>query len=171
MNIKELKTELENTKREVENLNSRIKEIEKQISESRNNFGRANKGETYYVISYGKCFDVYKSTEDYTDIDTIRFQNNNYFLTKERAQEVVDKINFLLRLERFKDELCPDYIPNWNNANELKYNIYFDYDINEYCIDTNGCWGKKNEVYFPTREVAEQVCNTLNEELKHNNNQ
>ena len=57
--------------------------------------------------------------------DKLNFENNNYFLTKERAEEVADKIKFLLKLERLHDIYCPDYKPNWNNEWESKFYIFY----------------------------------------------
>ena len=68
---------------------------------------------------------VSSSTEKYTGFDKAVYNNNNYFHTKERAQEVADKINFLLKLERLHDTFCPEYVPDWDN-DMIKYIVGFD---------------------------------------------
>lgn len=93
------------------------------------------------------------------------FDNNNYFHTKERAQEVADKINFLLKLERLHDTFCPDYVPDWNDKDKVKYYVFKNEFISISIWDI-GYVSTSNisDVYFPTEEIAKKVCDILNAE-------
>lgn len=141
-----------------------IPEIEEEPS-----FKRVKKGQKYYCIyQTGNCENIYtiKKYDNDTDMDNLRFQNNNYFHTSERSDGVIKKINFLLKLERMHDIYCPDYVPNWDNYDETKYYIYFNKHLNKYCL-VNCCTLFLDTItYFPTSEIAEKVCKELNKEIK-----
>ena len=160
-------SDYEKLKQELEALRNKCKELEDKIEQAEQDdekFERVKGDEPYYMVDFmvGKA-GVDTSCEDYDEIDDCRFNNNNYFHTAERAQEIVDKINFLLKLERFHDTFCPDYKPNWNGS-ERKYFVFYDSD--------NKCYGAnfvtilecKTDVFFETSEIAKKVCDILNKE-------
>ena len=88
--------------------------------------------------------------------------------TKERAEEVADKINFLLRLERLHDTFCPDYKPDWDDKSKAKWCVVFDYDENEYVSYWNTVIDNRTIVYFDSIGTAKKVCKILNKEIKNN---
>lgn len=170
-------TKIENTIQELANIQSqcqelidRIREIEKEIElDSSPKFERVENGEVYYriMIRYGIA-DFDQSFECHEEIDEARFNSNNYFKTAERAKEVTDKINFLLRLERLHDTFCPDYVPEWNNVEET-FAIYYDHMKKRYEIQSYDYMRYPTNVYFPSAEIAQKVCDILNNELEDNN--
>lgn len=129
-------------------------------------FKMVGNGNEYFCIllKQGK-FDVSKFTEYSLESDKIYFKGNNYFLTQERAQEVANKINYLMRLERLHDELCPDYVPDWQDEGEEKH--YVCYNFRRNCYESDYVWGCgcKSNTYFPTWNI-QQVCDILNGELE-----
>ena len=136
-----------------------------QRRESEPKFERVEFGHGYhYVAFYSGGLKVCKESEDYTNTDNGFYINNNYFHTKERAQEVADKINLLLKLERLHDTFCPDYVPDWNDFSTFKFSVCYNpaekrwYQMIAGIIET--C------TYFPTREIAQKVCDILNAELE-----
>lgn len=169
-------TKIKNTVQELANIQSqcqvlidRIREIEKEIKQDGEpTFERVLENKFYYMVSFMQGAAVGDSErEDYCGIDEARFNNNNYFKSPERAAEVADKVNFLLQLERFHDTFCPDYIPDWN-SDVTKFAIYYNhertkprYEVQPYCsmrYPTN--------VYFPSAEIAQKVCDILNKECE-----
>lgn len=98
------------------------------------------------------------------------FENNNYFHSKRRAQEVADKINFLLKLERLHDTFCPNYKPDWNDG-ENKYFVFYDNDSKCYAFNAVAIVEYEPIVYFPTRETAQKVCDILNAEQEEKQNE
>ena len=119
----------------------------------------------YYVASYSEGIKVCKESEDHTSTDNGFYDSNNYFYTKERAQEVADKINLLLKLERLHDTFCQDYVPDWNDKDKVKYYVFKNkfisisrWDIGY--VSTSDI----SDVYFPTEEIAKKVCDILNAE-------
>lgn len=137
-----------------------------QRRESEPKFERVGRGKGYsylFVCRAGVCVD--DTSDVYSEIDNEYFSSNNYFRTKKRAQEVADKINLLLKLERLHDTFCPDYVPDWGNCWLSKYYIYQDKSMGNIWI----CGAVSTEsdavqVYFPTEEIAQKVCDILNAE-------
>ena len=70
--------------------------IDKQIIPYR---WRADFGSKYYYINFPNCCyaSVLKSFEDNHPVDDGRFDNHNYFKTKEEAQAIADKINNIFK--------------------------------------------------------------------------
>jgi hypothetical protein len=184
MNIKELDERIKQLKDLVASANDTIKLAEEMVGlaekemdkladrkKGEPKFERVEFGHGYhYVAFYSGGLKVCKESEDHTNTDNGFYINNNYFHTKERAQEVADKINLLLKLERMYDTFCPDFVPDWNNYNERKYVVNVVYKGKGYSnkgeLVASHTIGTKNfaEVYFPTLEIAQKVCDILNAE-------
>lgn len=177
-------TELEQLSKRIEQLavaiktgNEAIKSMEtalKAAQEERNSFleqepkfERVKEKERYYFIDLERFrgFVVISDTEDNYSADEALYNNNNYYHTKQRAQEVADKFNFLLKLERFHDMFCPDYKPNWN-SDERKHYVFYSHNSECYSVGSVGNSEYKTNVFFPTLEIAEKVCDILNKELE-----
>lgn len=173
MNKAEIEKKIYDLKRTIENCKNIIKANENEIKKleaekEKPAFGRVKKGEGYYSI--GKfCtgeFISYQLTEKNESFDENYFKSNNYFHTKERAEEVADKINFLLKLERLHDTFCPDYKPDWNDKSEAKWVVVFDYGENKYASYWNAVTDNRTIVYFDSPETVNKVCEILNKELE-----
>lgn len=171
---------MENTVQELANIQSqcqelidRIREIEKEIEQTNKpEFERVPKNEEYFMVDFanGKAI-ADNIREAYDDVDDARYNNNNYFKTAERAEEVTDKINFLLQLERLHDTFCSDYVPdwNWNSIDQSKYYVLYSNRRKMFVFDTTYSVENKCMVYFPSEEIAQKVCDILNNELEDNN--
>lgn len=135
-----------------------------QRREQEPKFERVKKGEIYFTIT-GEL-DVIRSIEGGYTVDNNKYNVNNYFYTQKRAWEVANKINFLLKLERLHDTFCSDYVPNWNDYRETKFSIYYDTYKEKYIIQPYSTMKYETNVYFPSSEIAQQVCDILNRELE-----
>lgn len=163
-------SDYENLKQELETLKNKCKELEDKIKQAKQDdeprFERVKNLDNYYLIGIanGKALPD-TSREEHLGVDDARFNNNNYFKTSERTQEVADKINFLLKLERYHDTFCPDFVPDWDDFNSCKYMILYDHDhkIYEYmyCYSTE----QRTLAFFPSEEIAQKVCYILNKEI------
>ena len=93
-------TELVNTgTKTIESLEETLKTVEKerdrladQRREQEPKFERVEKGEIYFTIT-GEL-DIIRSIESGYNVDNNKYNVNNYFYTKERAEEVADKTRF-----------------------------------------------------------------------------
>ena len=168
------KTEIENKiydlKRTIKSCENIIKANEneiKKLEKEKPTFERTEKGKKYYFVdSYrGKFFAKY-DVDEHSILDDEIYANNNYFLTRERAKEVADKINFLLKLERLHDIYYPNYKPDWNNMEENKWYVVFDSEDEKYTRFWTNVY-LEAVVYFDSRETAEKVCEILNREIKN----
>ena len=172
------KTEIENKiydlKRTIKSCENIIKANENEIKKleaekERPAFERVEEGEKYYTVttdSYNRVF-VREYIEEYMRFDKLNFENNNYFLTKERAEEVADKIKFLLKLERLHDTFCPDYKPDWNDKSKAKWTVVFDYDKKKYTPYWNTIIDNCTIVYFNDSKTISKVCEILNKEVEN----
>lgn len=147
---------------------ARLKGIEIPNVEEEPEFKRVGNGQEYYCIgkfNTARFGAVYTLETDHF-LDKASFENNNYFHTRKRAEEVADKINLLLKLERLHDTYCPDYVPDWQD-NARKYYVFYGTKDSTYYV--GGCLAvdRKPCVYFPTTEIAQKVCDILNGETKN----
>ena len=161
--IDELKSLIENCKKMIE---SSEKEIE-MLKSKEPVFERVKKDKNYYLLRdfSGKII-AHHIPDDESELHKKRFENNNYFHTEERAEEVADKINFLLKLERLHDTFCPDYKPDWSDVSNAKWRVAFDHEKKKYVL----CWDWAADcktVYFDSEETAKKVYETLNKELEN----
>lgn len=133
-----------------------------QRRESEPKFERVDKYKEYFSLTFdggamiceerdcgGNCYD-----------DTNNFECYNYFHTDKRAQEVADKINLLLKLERLHDIYCP-------NSESGKYYISQNTESGRYCYGYIRNVPNKfpTSTMFPSEEIAQKVCDILNAEL------
>lgn len=170
MTIEEMQKKLDELKDSIDNALAEVSKYEELIQQIKEKeepkFERRN-GEKYFAVSTNNGKAEYYDMRDNSSTDRLWYNNNNYFYTTERAQEVADKVNFLLRLERLHDTYCPDYVPDWYDYGKEKYFITYSYESNKYN------WGTcrsifSNFVFFPTDEIAEKVCKILNKERENN---
>lgn len=163
-----------NLQEEIKSLKAHIALIEKQIADEKkqeeNKFERVI-GENYYIVDSCRLSgtEITKEYDNNNRYDKSMYENNNYFHTKERAEEVAEKIKMLLELERLYDIYCPDYKPDFNDVDCEKYFVYYDYYKKTW--ETSGCNFRLNaiEIFFPTEEIAQKVCDILNSERRQNN--
>jgi hypothetical protein len=156
-----------------DNLERRIKQLEAAVSkieaeskpEFEPEFERVSHGEPYFYI-YGNTMNVAVSSEDSDYISDTSYINNNYFYTKKRAQEVADKIKFLLKLERLHDIYCPYYEPDWNDSAEGKWCVYYSHNAKKWLCGKYSTILFPPQSSFPTEEIAQKVCDVLNNELE-----
>jgi len=174
-------TNIDKLKLKIDVLELNLKQLEQELellksSNELNNIDlensyRVNKGEHYHAIeTYGPVFGITCYVEENSGLNDKRYVSNNYFKTGDEASKVVDKINFLLKLERLHNIYCPDYEPDWSitNNNDFKYFIAYDTVNNKYCTDFIHILKRDSEVYFPNLEIAQKVCDILNKELDNN---
>ena len=120
-------------------------------------FKRVGTGTAYYTvrIEQGKA-EIFRIPDEHDSYDDKRFENNNYFLTEERAKEVAEKINALLKLERIYDMLRPEYKPDLNNT-EPKCNISTNCRTGKIGYQLWGNTKMPTVTYFPKDKINEAI--------------
>lgn len=107
------------------------KEAEMQKKQEEPKPWKPEREEKYFTIE--NRFDVVQYTYCEDGIDESNIQFGNCFRTKERAEQVAEKMRLLLRLEQLHDMLCPDYVPDWGNYGQ-KFLVYFNHAENRWHI-------------------------------------
>ena len=154
--IEELKSEF------LTKLETLQKEVKMQQGEQK--LWKPEIGESYFFIR--SDFGVMDKVKGTTSFETDRISNGNCFPTKERAEQVAEKMRLLLRLEQLHDMLCPDYVPDWGSG-EATYCLYYDHSSSRWAVDGwYDCNCRVNGAYFDTLENAEKVAEILNKELE-----
>lgn len=155
--IEELKSEFSGKLEELK------KEAEMQKKQEEPKPWKPEHGEKYFSV--GSSTDVFKYIyyNDYADEPKIL--SGNYFRTKERAEQVAEKMRLLLRLEQLHDMLCPDYVPDWKD-DRLKFYVYFDHEQGSLNITASSFCDALSLVTFETRENAEKAAEILNKEMR-----
>lgn len=120
-------------------------------------------GEKYFVAVEDGA-DVVQYCEDSIDEFNIRF--GNCFRTGERAEQVAEKMRLLLRLEQLHDMLCPDYEPDYEDDDEVKFYVYFGHSQGRYDISRSISWENPCMVAFDAEKNAQKAAEILNEELE-----
>lgn len=155
-------------------LNDKIQEIEAEkerlIKEQNKSKFELVQNEKYYFINFlarGSRLAVQKDIYVAALGDRARVNQNNCFKTEKRAKEVLDKIELLLKLERLHDIYCPDYKPNWE-SDSFKHYVCYNTSKDEWCSCCVRVMEDAIQVYFPTHEIAQKVCDILNKEEQGN---
>lgn len=119
--------------------------------------------EGYFYIGNTLGIGEYFNGGDYIDDKLITA--GNCFRTKERAEQVAEKMRLLLRLEQLHDMLCPDYVPDYEDDDEVKFYVYFGHSRGRYDISRSISWENPCMAVFDTEENAEKAAEILNKEM------
>lgn len=121
-------------------------------------------GEAYFAIE--NAVDVVRYIYIGDDIDESCILSGDYFPTRERAEQVARKIRLLLQLEQLHDMLCPDYVPDYEDDDEVKSHVYFDHSLDRYDISYSTRRENPCMVAFDTKKNALKAAEILNKELE-----
>ena len=141
-----------------EKLEELKKEAEMQKKQEEPKFG-----EKYFYISQSGRVIREMFTEHRTDIARKNFRN--FFQTKERAEQVAEKMRLLLRLEQLHDMLCPDYVPDWEKEKD-KFCLCYHHEGKQWSVESWLFFESQGFVWFDTFENAEKAAEILNKELE-----
>lgn len=140
------------------------KEAEMQKKQEEPKPWKPERGEKYFSIEDVADVVPYTYCED--SIDEYNIQLGNCFRTKERAEQVAEKMRMLLRLEQLHDMLCPDYEPDYEDDDEVKFHVYFSHFLDRYDISYSTSRENPCMVAFDTKENALKATEILNKELE-----
>lgn len=86
----------------------------------------------------------------------------NAFHTKKYAQEFADKCKLIAMMLHCKWYLDRDYVPNWDDRGEIKWDVYFDSNMNKFRCG-NWRFAESSCVYFSSDVAAKKCADWLNE--------
>lgn len=144
-----------------------IQKIEKILGVKGRGFERVAIGEEYCTIctvpANGNII-VATKKEVGDSFDDGCFKLGNYFFSEKNTEKAIDKICFMLMMEKYHSAYCPDYYPD-ETKEKLFHTVFYDKEIESYVPVTltvlNGAL-----TYFETKEIAKTVCEILNEKGK-----
>lgn len=122
---------------------------------------RVERDDVYYFIG---SLDTTKCRELNDDTDSLRYEQDNYFSTESKAEEIDFKQTLFRKLQRFSDENGGNEI-DWNDHYQEKYCIRYNHSIKKIEPDFNNYLNEYGKVYFISKEVAEQVIELFHDEL------
>lgn len=120
------------------------------------------RAEYFFIDNYFLSHSFYNMNDD---VDSYNFEIGNYFPTEARAEQVAEKMRLLLRLEQLHDMLCPDYVPDYEDDDEVKFYVYFGHSRGRYDISRSISWENPCMAVFDTEENAEKAAEILNKEM------
>lgn len=122
---------------------------------------KLDEGETYHLIS-GR--EIYGCLDNKVHYDDLYYERANYFSTKEKAEEINFKQTLFRKLQRFSDENGGLDI-DWNDGSQTKWSIYYSYGYKEMVVDD--CWQTREfgQVFFSSKEVAEEAVELFHDDL------
>lgn len=151
-NLESLKEKQEELENELKELGIQIEELEKQEIKKSDKRWRAEKGGRYYYIDTNDKTSVRNNTDIRYEDDDDSYNVGNYFQTQEEAERAIEKIKIYTRLKDLALRLNKGEEINWEDEDQGKYYIYYDYeyiklkcsrilgfkDIGQiYCLDEN----------------------------------
>lgn len=140
------------------------KEAEMQKKQEEPKPWKPEVGEEYFTIANGVDAVQYIYYGD--GIDEVNIPSGNCFKTKKRAEQVAKKMRLLLRLEQLHDMLCPDYVPDYEDDDEVKSHVYFDHSLDRYDISYSTRRENPCMLAFDTKKNALKAAEILNKELE-----
>ena len=149
-----------------------VKELKSQYKKTGGvpSFERVPKGSEYFRIGIGRGGEFTVETRVETNEDLGRRDRYNYFYSHQRAEEVVNKINLLLKVEQIRDQYFPDYVPDWRHTVSPKWYITFNPFTDLFEVNGTVTAQYHGYVYFPDRKVADEICRQLNKLNKNKKN-
>ena len=163
--MNDIEKKLEALKAEfLEKLEELKKEAETQKKQEEPKPWKPEVGEEYFTIA--NSVDTVQYIYYGDGIDEVNIPSGNCFKTKKRAEQVAKKMRLLLRLEQLHDMLCPDYVPDYEDDDEVKSHVYFDHSLDRYDISYSTRRENPCMVAFDTKKNALKAAEILNKELE-----
>ena len=147
----------------IERLEMQIEELKAEVARLKDKEA-LKRTEYYYFLNIDGDGDFYID-EDNDGLTTDYYDNWNYFLSEESSERFLSAVEELKVLQHYHEMYCPNYIPNWNDEDEIKWYVFFNKSISRYQYSYGTYDFRLNEIYFDLEETVRKVCDRLNENL------
>lgn len=141
---------------ELELTEEQIKILE-QADKKKTGWERANYKEEYYNEYIFPLIEIGAYADD------LKFKEAKYFSDRILAENICRAQTLQRKLWRRSAELCKKM--NWKDSMTKKYSIYYNYDIDSLRTSCTLFYRGLGEIYFDTKEHAEQVMEEFRDEL------
>ena len=147
----------------IEKLEKQIEELKAEVERLKNEEALKRTGH-YYFLNIDGDGDFYID-EDNDGLTTDYYDNWNYYLSEESSERFLSAVEELKVLQHYHEMYCPNYIPNWNDEDEVKWYVFFNKALDRYQYSYDTYDFRLNEIYFDSEETVRKVCDRLNENL------
>ena len=164
MDKNELERRLEAAEKQMLGLHDEIKNLKAK-------FAACDDGITDYPVFYRG--EEYWRINEYGEIEHdgssgAQIDYYDIFHNKEYAQLFANKCKLIAMMLHCKWYLDRDYVPDWNDNLEHKWQLYYDHDDKKMVL---GNYSRSDySVVFSTRESAQKCADWLNEHWKEDDN-
>ena len=126
-------------------------------------YERVRYGSTYYTDSCG-VVKTFEECTDYYEFNEEVYKSGNYYSDSDVAANNIRADNLMRQLRRFAVENRKETI-NWTNENQNKYYLRYDYLNKEIYVGFISSWRDFGQIYFDTKETAQQAIEIFKDEL------
>jgi len=160
-----------------EELQQKVKRLEEELTEVRIALLESKADKKPYEVEVPEDIDDYYITDKYGEIYTLdgfsrEFVHSHYlrglaFKTKEQAERYDKERILLFKLHKWAEEQNGGWIPNWNDLEEEKYTIRYDYEYNQ--LETFYSYSYKEFSklpFFISDDTAQRFIEEFGEEIK-----
>ena len=167
MNNQIIQNQIEELKELINNVNNKFLELQEDIKESKKKSWIPDIGDKYYFID--KCKEIDEHTWNNDEIDKFFLSIDNVYQTKEEAKAIgfrkVFEQQLFTRLRKFADEKNEAKI-DWNNHDQYKYYIYYDYRSKKLKIKFNQYYKTfQQDIYFTSSNIAKEAVKDFEDDL------
>lgn len=89
-----------------------------------------------------------------------------YFFDKDEAELVARERRLIFKIREWAKIKNQNWKPGWNDANESKYHVYYDFDTNE--LDISCCYVSRiidRLPYFKSYRIANECIEEFGDEI------
>lgn len=159
MTLNEIEQRLEALQAEKDKLTAELERLKAEEAHKEVKPWRAASGDIYYGISSNGT--PFWSWEDGTSLANIRYDNGNYYRTRELAEQDAKELALRGRVRQLRDALCEGYQFTHGKHNYLIFYSHIDKCFkHDFIIDSEDI----GTIWFDTKEHAQQACDILNAE-------
>jgi hypothetical protein len=152
----------------INKINEQIERLEQELVKLKADATAPSQYELEYEAGNTNLIGIYRTIQGNSGIDRDYLNTGRYRSTEKFTNEHFQTQNEMMRLgaliEAVTIELgMEDWVADWNNYRQSKHYVTYDCAINKYCLDCWWTYRTMGVIYMP-REVAERVCEILNNE-------
>ena len=140
-----------------------LDQVKKYISEI-DNKPKIEKGTLYCFIDEVNKKQL--SLWENDNIDNKRLKNHNVYLTEAECDKQIAKNEALNKIKTYIKDNFEEFLPDWEDEDENKYSIYYDYEDEEWDYYSNGNFRELTLLPFlKSEKQAEQLIKDCRKEL------
>lgn len=165
MTLNEIEQRLSALKSEQDKLTAELERLKSEQAEVKPWRAEPRKEIFHYITATGS---LYSCLDEGGVSEKNCYEFGNYYRTRELAEQDAKELALRGRIRQLRDALCEGYQFVYYQSN---YYIFYNHSEGEYQVDYVAVYQSISEIYFDTREHAQQACDILNAEMRERNKQ